>query len=66
MDEMRECACESVSSESLSDEKRSSIESRKGAAFPNARSSGNEVYNKAITKAGLQPQSIMTGDVTKH
>ena len=59
MVEMRECARESVSSELLSDEKKSSIESRKGAAFPNARSSGNEVYKKAITKAGLQPQNIM-------
>ena len=59
MDEMRECARESVSSEMRSEKERSSNESREGAAFPNARSSGNEVYKKAITKAGLQPQSIM-------
>ena len=59
MDEMRECARESVSSEMRIENERSSNESREGAAFPNARSSGYEVYKKVITKAGLQPQNTM-------
>ena len=54
-----ECARESATSESRSDNKMRSIEFGDGAAYPNAWSSGYEVYNGARSRAGWLPHSIL-------